>query len=182
MDDRLNFGGPMFVPYEDFPVVPGDEGRFVREEEMINRVPATAGDARDRRYRESIFKELRHLENTITDREYEEYMQVKGQLGSDHERIYFLRLNGRDKNQYLKARGIAPKNYYTPQGAFGQANDGAIAVGMGMSDVQGIWGAPDRRDYAGNASSGNERWAYNRGGKLKYIYFEAGQVDGWSEQ
>lgn len=181
MDDR--FGGEMFRPYDDFEVVPGDEGRFTQSEGLLGRVPATAEQNGNRTFNRSIFNELQSLENRLSDSDYEEYMQVKGALNSDHERIYYLRLLPYEKAQYLSARNIRIEKKYISASDFRRAPASSnIALGMGKNEVLGTWGQPDRRDYAGRPEEGNERWAYHQGGRTRYIYFESGQVDGWTEQ
>jgi len=180
MDDRL--GGEMFRPYDDFEVVPGDEGRFTESEGFVGRVPATAEQRGDRTFNRSIFNELQSLENRLGDQEYEEYMQVKGALNSDHERIYYLRLLPQEKQQYLQARNIRIQKKYVSVREFHQSRASNIVLGMGKNEVLGTMGQPDRRDFAGSPMEGNERWAYHSGGRVRYIFFESGQVDGWTEQ
>lgn len=179
MDTR--FDQAMFRPAEDFQVVPGDRGHYMDESEMMGRVPATSSMNESSRYDSSIARELYSLEAQLNEEDYEVYSQVRGQLGSDYERIYYLRLHPAEKHQYLSARGIAPKRYYSAQEAV-RGPVANISLGMGKSDVLSYWGEPDRRDYAGNPQLGNERWAYNRNGRVKYVYFESGQVEGWAEQ
>ena len=58
----------------------------------------------------------------------------------------------------------------------------AIELGMQTSDVTNAWGRPLKRDIAGMEGQGNERWTYQMGNRVKYIYFERGRVEGWSEQ
>ena len=180
MDTR--FDEAMFQPFGDFPVVAGDEGRFMDESELMGRVPATAQMSESNKYNDSIARELRRLEMSISDMEYEEYSQIRGELASNYERIYYLRLHPNERAAYLRAKGISGKRYYTAQEAMRVPASADISLGMAKGDVLGSWGEPDRRDYAGNPSMGNERWAYSKNGQVKYIYFESGRVEGWSEQ
>ena len=53
-------------------------------------------------------------------------------------------------------------------------------LNMTKEDVISSWGRPDRVDIAGKPSYENERWVYRRDGAVKYIYFEAGKVGGWT--
>jgi hypothetical protein len=50
---------------------------------------------------------------------------------------------------------------------------------MSKTQVLQSWGEPARVDIAGNPSNENERWLYSMNGASKYIYFEAGEVQGW---
>lgn len=62
------------------------------------------------------------------------------------------------------------------------SNSKAIELGMRPDDVTSAWGRPMRRDIDGVDEHGNERWTYQMGNRVKYIYFEGGRVQGWSEQ
>lgn len=61
-----------------------------------------------------------------------------------------------------------------------------IEAGMGMEDVEAVWGAPTHVDTAGDPRDGNQRWVYYSGlssryglGTKKTVYFESGRVAGW---
>ena len=53
-----------------------------------------------------------------------------------------------------------------------------------MSKVQVIdmWGRPARIEVAGNPSNENEKWAFYENGRVKFVYFEGGTVQGWQIQ
>lgn len=193
------FDQPMFQANRDFMVVPGDTGRPHRTISEINdRTPATYEDEQDFRYKQSLQRELVGLENKLTDAEYEEYLKYKNKLGGTSEKIYYLRLSSAQKLSYLQSRRLttpktsistnrssfyrsnASANYRRPSGEFPKIND--VALGMSKDDVVQNWGQPERRDIAGNPSLENERWAYRKNGSVKYIYFEAGRVEGWTEE
>lgn len=63
--------------------------------------------------------------------------------------------------------------------AYGKTDD--VVVGMTMDQVVKNWGTPERRDVAGDEKYRNERWAFRKKGVTKYVYFESGVVQGWSE-
>ncbi|MCO4754806.1 MAG: hypothetical protein KC478_10015 [Bacteriovoracaceae bacterium] len=182
MDNR--FDQPMFMPKQDFPVVPGDTGRAYRaHDEIMGRVPATAEQRERTRYEDSIKRELSWLESSLSDQDYNEYLSLRDSLGSDYERIYYLRLHPNQRRQYLQVRNIAPKNYYSAQESSAGYFNKSLSLRMSKQQVLSSWGEPDRLDVAGNdPAAGNERWAYNKGGRVKFIYFENGLVEGWSEQ
>ena len=183
MDNR--FDDEMWVPEKDFPVVPGDSGRAYRgDKELINRVPATARDEKEREYYRSLAEEIRYLENRLSEAEYEDYQKVKPHLGGLSEQIYFLRLSYAEKLEYISSRRIRFKESYTVQSFNQRQNTLAQPVGIGMSKAQVIerWGSPIQREYAGSASDQNEKWSYRLNGRTKHIYFEQGRVEGWTEQ
>lgn len=182
MDNQFGLGEPMFRPYDDFQVVPGDSGRFMGEEEILGRVPATGAMREQSAYEKSISREMRELEARLSDLDYEAYSQIKGQLSSNYERIYYLRLYPDERAQYLQSKGIQSKRFYNTQEALSVGRRGEISLGMGKGEVLDTWGAPERRDYAGSPLEGNERWAYSNNGQRRYIYFESGQVEGWTER
>lgn len=200
MDEmQYQFDEPMFQANRDFMVVPGDTGRPHRTLSEINdRTPATYEDEQDFRYKQSLRRELVNLENQLTDTEYEDYLKYKNKLGGLSEKIYYLRLNQAQRDSYLTARRLkepksrqvvtranyyrnnAAANYRSVSGKFPKIND--VALGMSKDDVVQNWGQPERKDVAGNPALENERWAYRKNGSVKFIYFEAGRVEGWTEE
>ena len=196
---------PMFMAGRDFPVSAGDTGRdhYRTDKEIARRTPASLGQKREYLYERSLERELRHLEARLTESEYDEFKQIRGQIGSISEQIYCLRLNEYEKAEYLAMRKIRPLRARNSRGRYGhgpqrvafhppyQANNpkglrastglNDVVLGMTMDDVVGVWGAPEKRDIAGNPKLKNERWAFRRNGKVKFIYFESGKVRGWSE-
>lgn len=180
-DDDLSF-----VPNEDFPVVAGDSGDMGGGLDVIlRRTPASPFEKRLNDHQSSIRQELYALEGKLQEDELRQYIENKDKLGNDSQKIYFLSLDEMEKYEYLKTRGIVEKDnnrYYS-------ANERAIAsvtndivLGMGKDEVARIWGQPARVDYSGARSLENERWAYRRNDKVKFIYFASGVVEGWTEQ
>lgn len=183
MDTR--FDNDMWVPEKDFQVIPGDSGRSFRDRnEIRDRVPATARDKKERDYYQSLRQEIISLENRLSEREYEDYQKIRPKLGGLSEQIYFLRLSYREKMDYINSRRIQVKKNYTVQGFnnynFNQRQP--VGIGMSKSEVLERWGSPVQRQYAGSPSDQNEKWSYMVNGRQKYIYFEQGRVEGWTEQ
>lgn len=199
----FQYDEPLFQANRDFMVVPGDTGRDYRtSNEIMERTPASFEDQESMRYNTSLKRELNMLENKVSDAEYQQYQKYQDKLGGTSEKIYFLRLTPVEKEEYLVAKRIKISNRaissahtnsrsdmyrtnaYTPANAvqtnFPKIND--VALGMSMDDVMQNWGQPERRDVAGNPELKNERWAFRKDGSIKYIYFEAGRVEGWTEQ
>lgn len=199
-DEMDQFGAfndePMFRANRDFMIMAGDTGTDFRSKSSIRkRTPATYSMRQEDLYSSSLRRELGHLESRMNDEDYFEYEGVKHQLGGVSEQIYYLRLPAREKRLYLQSKQIAvssPKNQVNyGQYAGGRVPlyqqdpkqfQGDVVVGMDKDQVVGNWGAPERRDIAGDPELQNERWAFRRNGKIKYIFFEQGKVQGWSEQ
>ncbi len=78
-------------------------------------------------------------------------------------------------------RGIENSKYYTVRETQLAAHNSEIVMGMNKSSVISSWGEPMQRDFAGDPRYQNERWAYRKGGKTKFIYFEGGKVGGWAD-
>jgi len=172
---------PMFIPHQDFAVVPGDSGRYHRSNDIISsRTPATA-QTRDRQiYNESLKRELRGLENNLTDSEYSDYIKYRDQIGGDSEKIYFLRLSKLERINYLGAKAISTPRYYTVNENRMAAYSNDIVLGMQKNEVLRSWGQPIRKEVSGDPRYENERWAFRRNGTVSYIYFSGGVVEGWS--
>ena len=187
---------PLFRANHDFMIISGDSGRAYRgEAEVAERTPASSKDAHERLYDTSLRRELHHLESRLREDEYFKYEIIKERVGSVSEQIYYLRLSESERKEYLRIRKIkngspATSNTYKRYGSNRVAfydvpstvfkND--VIMGMSKEDVSKNWGSPVRRDVAGKAELENERWAFRRGGVVKYIYFEDGKVQGWSEE
>lgn len=194
MNDFGLMDRPIFSANEDFMVISGDTGRYHRSSKQIwNRTPAKAEDIYERRYQDSLRRELRFLEAKLTDSEFYQFDRYRGDIGDISEQIYFLRLRAKERKEYLNMRNIASlKGNTTQRGAIPkrisserhqyQSSSNDIMVGMSMESVLANWGTPDRRDIAGKPSYRNERWAFRKNGVMKYIYFESGIVQGWTEE
>lgn len=172
---------PTFMAHRDFMVVAGDNGRDYRSNrEIYGRTPATARTKEDRIHQSSLMKELMVLENRATEEEYSDYLKYSRHLETLSEKIYYLRLPMRERRAYMRARGVGAKRtiagyqVYTPQNG--------LFMGMGKQEVTQKMGEPIAIDVAGNPTEENERWAFRQNGKIRYIFFEKGKVQGWSDQ
>lgn len=183
MNDQFN--EDMWIPEKDFPVVAGDSGRSFRsEEEVYSRVPATDAMSRDLTFNRSLNSELRSLESRMNEAEWEDYSKIRDQLGTTSQKIYFLKLPYREKLEYIRARNITLKKSYTVQDVYSNNIYIKKPIGLGMSkdEVINRWGRPKNRQFSGTPSEQNERWSYRQNGRTKYIYFDNGHVEGWTEQ
>ncbi len=187
------FDEPMFQANKDFMIIAGDSGRDYRSpSEIRERTPATLEMNESYIYKNSLKKELHHLQAKLTEDEYYQFQQLKPKIGGTSEQIYFLRLKPYERREYLSLRGIKKeRNNYADRFKNSRrvphhpipasAIKGDVAFGMNMDQVIDSWGAPARRDIAGNPKYKNERWTFRKEGRTKYIYFESGVVQGWSE-
>jgi hypothetical protein len=174
---------PMFMAGRDFQVSAGDSGNFHRSGSQISsRTPSSLKDAENQKYNNSIKKELNKLENVLNEAQYSEYKKYRTSLGSDSEKIYYLRLSQREKSEYLKVRNIEVPKFYTVRESRIAAFSNDIILGMRKNDVLKSWGQPQRKDFSGDPRYENERWAYSRNGSVKYVYFNGGSVEGWTEK
>jgi hypothetical protein len=194
--DEYRYAEPMFSAHQDFMVLSGDSGRDHRtNREIKTRTPASINERYEDMHSNSLRRELKHYEARLTEDEYYEFSNMKDEIGSVSEQIYYLRLNSRERQEYLQIRKIkenSPRNsrgydgYGPKRLAFHELpkrnvqND--VVLGMQMDEVVGNWGTPEKRDIAGDPKFKNERWAFRKNGRIKYIYFESGRVQGWSEQ
>ena len=174
---------PMFIAGRDFQISAGDSGSYHRKSSEINsRTPSSFKSAEKRRHHNSIRKELNNLENKLNEAQYSEYKKYRSNLGSESEKIYYLRLSQRERSEYLKVRNIEIPRFYTVNESRMAAFSNDIILGMRKNDVVKSWGKPERKDFSGDPRYENERWAYSRNGSVKYVYFNGGSVEGWTEK
>jgi len=173
-----------FVPKQDFRTVPGDEGDpYVSNDEVIMRTPASYSTRMQRNYNRSLQDELLELEQAQSEGAYAHYSKYKRALGGTSEKIYFLRLRTiNERERFLVHRGLKRRSMYTAGEEKLAVRNNEVLLGMDMSKVRQSWGDPTLREVAGRPDSGNERWAYQKHGRTKFIYFENGVVAGWSFQ
>jgi hypothetical protein len=167
----------------DFPIMIGDTGRTWRnEKEVIERTPASKYELLERKEERSLMAELHDVERTQSEHAQQLYELHKSKFGTVSEKIYFLKLSHSEREQYLQSRGFIDSSASRPIGTSERMHvlgRTEIFPGMSKDDVQGKWGRPLRVEIAGNPRYENERWAYSYNGATKYIYFEAGKVEGW---
>ena len=173
-----------FKPREDFPVMAGDTGRdWETNAQRVNRTPSSVSELQEGKSRSFLQNELKDLERKQPEEAASLYEDYKHKLATTSERIYFLKLAQFERKDYLESRGFLKSKSSTqePEGykkMFG-VRETHVAEGMSKSDVESNWGSPSRVEVAGNPSYENERWQYVINGATKYIYFEAGRVQGW---
>jgi hypothetical protein len=186
MSEFRDDGGSSFEPNIDFPVVAGDTGEMGTDLEMIRRrTPASRTQRKLNDYELSLKGELYSLEASLDEQEQRKYIQFKDKLGSDSQKIYYLSLDPLERGDYLVTRGLVDNkrnSYYThgERAIASITND--VVIGMHKSEVSRVWGEPARRDFSGDKREENERWAYRRNDKIKFIYFNGGMVEGWTEE
>jgi hypothetical protein len=174
---------PMFIAGRDFQISAGDSGSYHRRDsEISSRTPASFKSAEKRKHYNSIKRELSKLENNLNEAQFSEYKKYRSNLGSDSEKIYYLRLSASERREYLQVRNIEIPRFYTVQESRMAAFSNDIILGMRKNDVIKSWGNPERKDFSGDPRYENERWAYSRNGSVKYVYFSGGSVEGWTEQ
>ena len=191
-----------FAPGQDFRLVSGDSGQIARTpQEIVYRTPASAKTELQLRREKSLKEELMQKERRLSLRERERYSQIKDQLASDSEKIYYLDLYPQERSQYLQTkrpmissrqrnsrhkhsfkrplrksllpgRGLASLEPY-------HQRKGELFLGMSKNEVLRAWGRPGRIDIAGNPEYQNERWAFFVGSGVYYVFFEGGIVQGW---
>lgn len=186
MSDFRDDGSSSFEPNIDFPVVAGDTGEMGTDWEIINsRTPASRSQRKLNDYEVSIRAELYSLEGKLDEIDQRKYIKYKDKLGSDSQKIYYLSLDPMERSEYLITRGLVDGQrsaYYTHGERAIASLSRDVIVGMHKSEVEKVWGEPARKDFAGDKRDQNERWAYRRNDKVKFIYFNSGMVEGWTEE
>lgn len=175
----------IFVAGRDFPVASGDTGEAYRTRaEILDRTPASASEKEQSEYENSIRNELVTKMRGLSEGEYADFKKVSDYFENDSERIYYLSLSGYEKREYLYQKGIIGNGYEQTRGVqflrSQSVRNTGIAMGMKKDQVVEMWGRPSRIDVAGNPRNENERWAFYNNGKLQYVYFESGVVQGWA--
>ncbi|MBF0298820.1 MAG: hypothetical protein HQK51_08875 [Oligoflexia bacterium] len=172
-----------FVPGEDFPVVAGDQNVSGRNRKTImERTPLSQKHQRKKMLEDALIEELKALEDSLPEQEYNHYLGHADKLPTISEKIFFLRLKGvRERNEYLVTRGYSTRknNGADELNEELAVNNQEIIVGMSKDAVVQSWGRPMRIDVAGNPMNENERWLFYNYGKQKYVFFENGKVKGW---
>lgn len=206
IDEMDREDGEYWVPGQDFQVTAGDSGQAYRSRGEINRrTPAVGMNKRTYEEEESIRRELIRRENALTEREFSQYREAQSSFTTDSERIYYLSLSPYERELYLQSKdGNAADSYSSGRApaSFGDMNypkshqmntldliapavpeyGPEINVGMAKDQVLEMWGRPARVDVAGDPRYQNERWSFYQNGQMKTVYFENGQVQGWSLQ
>lgn len=185
----------VWTPHEDFHVVPGDKHDGYRSREQITA--RTPDGRKDFTFSDNLQEELSTKEKMLTMEQYASYSELKPDLETTSEKIYFLNLTVDEREEYLSSRQLGkyavqqrPRNRVKK--GYGRAPASAMPItnaysygrsisqGMGKDEVRSTWGRPTRVDVAGNPRNQNERWTFFENGQVKRVFFEAGVVQGWS--
>ncbi len=176
-----------FVAGRDFPVTNGDTGEaFYSRDEVQARTPLNKRQLKKKKELNSIESELRQKLNNLSEEEAVVYSKAEKYLPSDSEKLYYLSMNGADRDTYIKTK-IDEKNdddiLHKNSREFlrrRSVRTEEIFPGMTKDDVVNLWGKPTKVEVAGHPKFQNERWAFVEGDAVKYIFFESGVVNGWS--
>lgn len=181
LEQMDNMEDGLFVPSRDFRVASGDSGKAHRtQEELMERTPMDEEEAATRLYDKRLNKEFNKLYNAQSDFARRHYHRYEGYFSNISEKIYFMRLdNLSERNQYLSSRGAPIGRNLGMNGMNYRSISSTVAMGMSKDEVIRAWGRPSRIDVAGNPKYENERWAFYERGRIKYVYFESGRVQGW---
>lgn len=177
-----------FTPGRDFPVVNGDSGEAYRSrEEIAQRTPASERTQKIERERLSIREELAMKESQLSENEYARYRANARYLETDSDKIYYLSLTSSEREQYISGRKEAfnegeYKNYARQMIDKRSIRSSELTMGMDKQTVRRLWGPPSKVDFAGDPRYENELWYFYEDGSVKKVFFEGGQVNGWSIQ
>ncbi|MGE4131084.1 MAG: hypothetical protein AB7F86_05565 [Bdellovibrionales bacterium] len=132
---------------------------------------------------------LKRAENKLlSKRDKKQYYDIRSQLRSDRERLYFLSLPTYEaRERWAQNRGLGQKDEVYSDSVASTIESNDIALGMSQKAVNESWGDPDAVEISGNPVYGIERWKYNRyisgnegyQKELRIVYFEGGRVVGW---
>ncbi len=173
----------LFVPGQDFQAISGDVGEAYRStREIKRRTPPTEAYQKHQAQEASLAQELSYLESIQNKRAMAQYLKHREKIGGISERIYFLKIASmNERDEYLRYRGIMGETPFYDDKEYQHAGEQSeLLVGMSKDQVLNSLGRPIRRDVAGDPQFENERWAYLLEGQTKYIFFESGKVEGWT--
>ncbi len=170
---------------KDFELTSGDSGRADRSrDEILDRTPMDGLTREEARENQSVRKELAKKLDSLTDEQFTQYSAVRDHLDTDSEKIYYLKLPTRERQEYIHTKmfSVYKKNMRSPAShnfGYKTARSPNVAVGMRKDDIMRMWGRPVQVDVAGDPRYENERWSFYDGSQVRQIYFENGQVSGW---
>lgn len=180
---EMEYEESFLEPGRDFRVLGGDPANaYKNRRSMMKRIPSSSHEKKEFLHEITLEEELAALENKLDENEFRHYQNYKDNLESNSEKIYFLKLSGiTERDHYLESLGVVDPAYKPLREEVQFAIETReIVVGMSKTDVRNSWGSPMKIDVAGNPRYENERWIFYESGRLKEIYFESGQVQGWS--
>lgn len=189
----------LFVAGEQFEISPGDTGEAYRSHTKISsRTPASIPRGISPRQANvfsdsGLARELDYKEGLLTMREYEIYRENNEYFPTASEKIFYLDLTRNEKADYLRTlKGRSSK--HSPFGAelvnseqtnrpfisSSENENDFLSLGMSKNNVINMWGRPSKVEVAGLEKFENERWSFYGNEGLTIVYFEAGEVNGWS--
>ena len=179
MDEQQD---PFFVANRDFRTVGGDSGTAHRTtQEVMERTPMDEEERASVLADKRLNAEFQRLLMAQSDYARRHYMRNKHYFNNLSEKIYFLKLGSlSERNEYLHSMGAPVRSSGRGLANYVRRTQEEVFVGMGKMDVVNAWGRPMRVDVAGDPARENERWTFMDGGNLKFVYFERGQVQGWT--
>lgn len=171
---------------DDFPVVSGDTGKIHRSRRDIHaRTPSSIGIAASERENEKLEEEIEARLDGLSNEERSDYNSHEKYLENNSEKVYYLTLSKAKRWTYIsekRGKALGEQEYSTLDYLkIRDSQTGTLELGMSKDDVMSKWGRPGRVDVAGDPRNENERWSFNQGKARKYIYFESGRVQGWSQ-
>lgn len=187
--DEMNREDSFFMAGRDFRTVPGDSGEMQRSrEDLMARTPASYRSKEEFETQRSLEQELERRENGLSEHERLVYQQAKSVLSTASERIYYLNLSRAERQNYLQMRMADAEPYAhndrerRPLSLLEEreVSPPQLQVGMDKDVVVNMMGRPSRVEVAGDPRFENERWVYRQDGSASYVYFEGGQVHGWT--
>ena len=192
--DKMERKEQFWVAEDDFPLVRGDVGvSYQTREEILSRTPSALPEDREARQRASLTRELVAREAQLSPYEFNRYMQIKDDLETVSEKIYYLRLSPGNRERYLALRlpqdrrpssSLAMNRRGEPSSFrsifLPVSSSREITVNMSKEEVVNRWGRPSFIEVAGDPARENERWIFVHSEGRKAIYFEKGMVQGWT--
>lgn len=185
-DEMENNDDNFWVANEDFPVVPGDSGKAYRSRrQILARTPSSVRAVAKEKNQESLESELQEKVNKLSENEYADFMAHSRYLETLSEKIYYLDLPKGQRWQYMadkRTQAQGGSNELEFMKLRQDRYQSYLAVGMTKQEVVGLWGNPQRVEIAGDPRFENERWTFVDQGRVRRVYFENGQVNGWAVQ
>ncbi len=173
-------------PNDDFPVVSGDSGSTHRtRREVYARTPGSVNVAAKEQQTLKLEEEIEAKIDQLSEEERGEYKSSEKYLENNSEKAYYLSLSKYKRWSYVaekKGKQLGTQEYSTLDYLqIRQTQNGRLDLGMSKDEVLSKLGRPGQIDVAGDPRNENERWSFNQGKFRKYIYFESGKVQGWSQ-
>ena len=184
MDDEQ---AEYMVPGKNFEVTPGDSGKDEYSlADMRRRTPRTQEQSFAWSEEQKLEKELDRKVSKLSPEQRDWFMKNEELFANDSQKIYYLGLSPRERQEYLEHRTGSRLGVKSSKGRsvasimrFSPRQGRTVSMGMDKSQVVSSWGNPHRIDVAGDASLENERWTFYEAGRKKFVYFTKGKVEGW---